>query len=209
MTAVGGSGRVVVPPVDSGRGFTVREVTPADFAEARAVIVRVLDEDLKTGYRPEIHWDIDDMQGSYLDNRRQALFVAVDRASGLVVGTIAVRTDGPTSPPHPRWLAEQYAPDTACQLFRAYIAREHRRRGIARTLVEAARRFIRDEGGYDTIYLHTNPSVPGAEPFWRSMPTREIFDSRREEGAPGTNALHFELKMLPADVTVSSAGPKA
>jgi hypothetical protein len=29
------------------------------------------------------------------------------------------------------------------------------------------------------------------------MPTTEIFDSRREEGAPGTNALHFELAMLP------------
>lgn len=197
--------RVVVPPIDTGRGFTVREVTPSDFAEARAVIMRVLEEDLGTGYMPQYHRDIDDMQGTYLDNRRQALFVAVDHAGGQVIGTIAVRTDGPKSPPHPHWLAERYAPDTACQLFRAYIAREHRRRGVARALVEAARRFIRDEGGYDTIYLHTNPSVPGAEPFWRAMPTREVFDSRREEGAPGTNALHFELEMLPVDVTASAA----
>lgn len=205
MNANSTATRVVLPPIDTGRGFIVREVTPADFAEARAVIVRVLDEDLKTGYRPEIHWDIDDMQGTYLDNCRQALFVAVDRASGQVIGTISVRTDGPKSPPHPHWLAERYATDTTCQLFRAYIAREHRRRGVARALVEAARRFIRDEGGYDTIYLHTNPSVPGAEPFWRSMPTREIFDSRREEGAPGTNALHFELDMLPAEAPASGA----
>ena len=191
--------RVVVPPINTGRGFIVREVTPTDFAEARAVIVRVLDDDLKSGYRPEIHWDIDDMQATYLDNRRQALFVAVDHESGRIIGTIAVRTDGPKSPPHPGWLAERYAPDTACQLFRAYIASEHRRRGVARALVEAARQFIRDEGGYDTIYLHTNPSVPGAEPFWRAMPTREIFDARREPGATGSNALHFELAMLPPE----------
>ena len=193
--------RVVTTPMDTGRGFTVREVTPSDFAEARSVIVRVLDEDLKTGYLPAHHWDLDDMQGTYLDNRRHALFVAVDHASERIIGTIAVRADGPNSPPHPAWLAERYAPDTACQLFRAYIVREHRRRGVARALVEAARRFIRDEGGYDTIYLHTNPRVPGAEPFWRSMPTTEVFDARREEGAPGSHALHFELAMLP------SAGP--
>ncbi len=199
------SDRVVVPPINTGRGSTVREVTPADFAEARASIVRVLEEDLKTGYMPQCHWDIDDMQGTYLDNRRQAMFVAVDHASHEVIGTIAVRTDGPTSPPHPSWLAERYAPDTACQLFRAYIACEHRRRGVARALVEAARRFIRDEGGYDTIYLHTNPSVPGAEPFWRAMPTTEIFDARREEGAPGSNALHFELEMLPAEAPASTS----
>ena len=201
--------RVVVPPIDSGRGFTVREVTPADFAQARAVIVRVLDEDLQTGYLPQHHWDIDDIQGTYLENRRHALFVAVDHASERMIGTIAVRADGPNSPPHPSWLAERYAGPNVCQLFRAYIAREHRRRGVARPLVEAARRFIRDEGGYDTIYLHTNPRVPGAEPFWRSMPTIEVFDARRQEGAPGSYALHFELAMLPADVPASAAELKA
>src|SRR5688572_15172494 len=146
MSTFSSSRRVVVPPIDTRRGFTVREVAPTDFAEARAVIVRVLDEDLKTGYQPQHHWDIDDIQATYLDNRRNALFVAVDHASGRVVGTIAVRADGPNSPPHPAWLAERYAPDTACQLFRAYIAREQRRRGVGRAAVEAARRFIRDEG---------------------------------------------------------------
>jgi GNAT superfamily N-acetyltransferase len=196
MDSASAATRIEQPPIDIGRGFVVREATARDFADARANIVRVLEEDLGTGYLPEMHWDLDDMQGTYVDNPRQALFVAVDEATGRAIGTIAVRTDGPKSPPHPKWLADRYAPATVAQVFRAYIAREHRRRGVASALVEAARRFIRDEGGYETIYLHTNPSVPGAEPFWRAMPTREIFDSRRDEGAPGTNALHFELEML-------------
>jgi GNAT superfamily N-acetyltransferase len=186
------------PSVVTGRGFVVREVAPADFAEARAHIVRVLDEDLGTGYRPEIHWDLDDMQGVYVDHPRRALFVAVDDASGRIIGTISVREDGPKSPPHPAWLAERYASPAVAQLFRAYIAREHRRRGVAQALVEAARRFVRD-AGYETIYLHTNPAVPGAEAFWRAMETTEVFDARRQEGAPGSNALHFELAMLPPD----------
>lgn len=192
-------------PSPRDRGFTVREVAPADFAEARAHIVRVLDEDLGTGYRPDFHWDLDDMQGTYVDHPRQALFVAMDAASGRIIGTISVREDGPSSPPHPRWLAERYAPPSVAQLFRAYIAREHRRRGVARALVEAARRFVRDAGGYDAIYLHTNPAVPGAEAFWRAMPTTEVFDARRQEGAPGSNALHFELALLPPDAPASGA----
>jgi GNAT superfamily N-acetyltransferase len=138
------------------------------------------------------------MQAVYLDDPRQALFVAVDNESGALAGCIAIRTDGPQSPPHPAWLAERYAPDNVAQVVRAYIAREHRRRGVATALVEAARRFVRDVGDYDVIYLHTNPSVPGAEAFWRRMPTTEVFDSRRQDGAPNTNAVHFELAMLPS-----------
>ena len=191
--------RPVQQPVDSGRGFTVREVTPADCAMVRAHVLRVLDEDLKTGYLPHYHWDLDQMEAVYLDDPRQALFVAVDNETGALAGCIAIRTDGPKSPPHPAWLAERYAPANVAQVLRAYIVKEHRRRGVATALVEAARRFVRAAGSYDTIYLHTNPSVPGAEAFWRRMPTTEIFDSRRQEGAPNTNAVHFELAMLPSD----------
>jgi GNAT superfamily N-acetyltransferase len=208
VTTTSQHARPYVPPFTTGRGFTVREAAAEDYPAARACIMRVLDEDLKTGYVARSHYDLDDMQGVYFDNPRQALFVAVDDASGEIVGTMAVRTEGPNSPPHPQWLAERYAPDNVCQLMRAYITREHRRRGIARALVEAARQFVRAEGGYDTIYLHTNPAVPGAEAFWRAMPTREIFDSRREPGAPTTNALHFELELLPPLPSEQGDGPQ-
>ena len=43
----------------------------------------------------------------------------------------------------------------------------------------------------------------------KSVRGREIFDSRRDEGAPGTNALHFELEMLPVEATASPIGPRA
>ena len=69
------------------------------------------------------------------------------------------------------WLAERYNGPTIAQLLRVYIARSHRRRGVARGLVTSARHFVASAGGYETIYLHTNASVPGAEAFWRAMPT--------------------------------------
>lgn len=181
------------PTTHSTGGFTVREARPEDLAQATALITRVLAEDLGISpLRPEIHFDVIDPRRTYLDNPRHALFIAVDDTSGEVIGTTGVRAGGPKSPPHPRWLADKYDPVTTAQLYRVYIHPEHRRRGAARHLVEAARRFIAAEGGYAVIYLHTDPvTVPAAEPFWRSMPATEIYDARGK-GEP-SHALHFEL----------------
>ncbi len=177
-------------------GYTVRRAAPEDLERVAAHIRRVTQEDLAYGDRPEWYWDVADLRGTYLDNPRHALFVAVDHADGALIGTTAVHSRGPKSPPHPQWLAERYAGPESAQLMRVYIARGHRRRGAARALVEAARRFVAGEGGYRTIYLHTDPlRYPDAERFWRAMPTREIYDARGR-GEP-SQALHFELD-LPA-----------
>lgn len=177
-------------------GFTVREARLGDLSGAVALIRRVLRDDLGVSYNPAWHAELDDPQRVYLDNPRHALFVALDDVTGEVIGTTALRATGPRSPPRPRWLAERYGtPDTA-QLFRVCIAPAARRRGVARVLVEAARRFVATEGGYRTIYLHTDPRVPGAEAFWRAMPTTELYDARRDSNPAGAH--HFEPR-LPAD----------
>jgi ribosomal protein S18 acetylase RimI-like enzyme len=121
---------------------------------------------------------------------RGALWVAVDDATGEIVGTGGVRRGGPKSPPE---MAAQYDPDRTAQVVRVYVDRAHRRRGIARTLVELARRFAAADGGYDVICLHTDVRAPGAEAFWRSMPTTLVYDPQGQgEGAYGST-LHFEL----------------
>ena len=177
---------------DNTPGYQVRFALPDDLESARATMLRVLDEDLKTGFVPKWHADLDRLNEVYLESPRNALFVAVDDISGQTVGTCAVRPGGPWSPPHPAWLAEKYDNDETAQIFRVYIAREHRRRGAARALVNAAARWIATEPGYRVIYLHTNPTVPGAEAFWRSMPTTEIYDDRGTRSDGGA-AVHFEL----------------
>ncbi len=45
------------------------------------------------------------------------------------------------------------------------VARKYRRHGVARALVEAARRFVDSEGGYAAIYQHTDTPVAGAMEF--------------------------------------------
>jgi GNAT superfamily N-acetyltransferase len=173
----------------------LRRVQMSDFAAVREHVLRVSRDDIGFEYRPEWHWDVDDLQGTYVDNPRHALFVAIEADTGTLLGTTSIVNVGPKSPPHPEWLAERYnAPDVA-QLLRVYIVRQARRRGIARALVAEARQFTADEGGYRTLYLHTNASVPGAEAFWRAMPTTEIYDGRGNRDGY-SEALHFELAML-------------
>ncbi|MCG8351358.1 MAG: GNAT family N-acetyltransferase [Chloroflexales bacterium] len=77
------------------------------------------------------------------------------------------------------------------------LDRDHRRHGLARQLVAHVQQFVANEGGYDVLYLHTNPRVPGAEAFWRSLPTRLVYDDRTEGGkivkGLRMETLHFEL----------------
>lgn len=187
-----------------GGGFTVRRAQPRDLPGARDVLLRVVELDMG-GFNPVNHRDVYDLQGAYLDNPRHGLWVAVDDEAGEVLGTAGIKPGGPSSPPHPRWLADRYDPHTTAQLHRVYIAPEHRRRGIAAALVEAARRFVAAEGNYQVICLHTRASVPGSNAFWRAMPTTEIYDGSGTGGP--IESVHFELAMPDAEDTRPSSGP--
>jgi GNAT superfamily N-acetyltransferase len=173
-----------------GNGFSARPAQPDDLPAARELIMRVITEDLGYGYNPQWHWDVDDLGGVYLDDPRHALWVAVDDATGRIVGTGGIRRGGPRSPPH---VAARYDRDRTAQVVRVYVDRAHRRRGIARTLVELARRFAAADSGYDVICLHTDIRAPGAEAFWRSMPTTVVHDPQGQGEGMQASTLHLEL----------------
>ena len=165
---------------------TVSQAGEDDVTAARRVMRRVVEEDLG-GYEPRWHRDVDDPAAAYLRPGRSALFLA--RLDGEVVGTAAVWPCRLQSPPNPGWLADRYADPAVCELRRVWVVAEARRRGAARALVRAAAGWATTTGGYRTVYLHTDAGVPGAEPFWRSMPTVEVHDDR---SGPG-KCVHFEL----------------
>ncbi|RRO17086.1 GNAT family N-acetyltransferase [Saccharopolyspora rhizosphaerae] len=140
------------------------------------------------GYVPAWHADVIDLERTYFTTPGQALFVAA--LDDEVVGTTAVRASGPQSPPHPEWIAERYGRPGTAQIFRTYVNAGHRRNGLARALVNRSCEFIGETGCYDTIYLHTNPAVEGAEPFWRSV-AEEVYDARADGSY--SPAIHFEI----------------
>jgi GNAT superfamily N-acetyltransferase len=148
--------------------------------------------DLKSGYVPRWHADIIDLDGSYLRPGRRTLLVVED-ARGEIVATGAVRDQGPAAPPNPDWVATRFPSGTTAQLCRIYVRPEHRRHGLARALVRELCDFVARTGGYEAIYLHTDPAVPGAEPFWRSLAV-EVCDERQLPGG-GQGIVHFELPL--------------
>ncbi|MCF2437285.1 hypothetical protein LV779_37450 [Streptomyces thinghirensis] len=53
---------------------------------------------------------------------------------------------------------------------------------MARQLVDELLAFAAADGGYRAVYLHTDPAVTGAEPFWRSL-AKIVHDERADAGA--------------------------
>lgn len=178
--------------------YSITRATQALHLEgARRVVLDVARRDLGYGYVPEWHWDLDDLEGVYVRNPRQAMFVAMHGEQ--VVGTCALRMGGPASPPHPAWLAERYSdPQQVAQLLRLAVLPEHRRKGLARELVGRVWEFAAADARTTMLCLHTNAKVQGAEDFWRSLPVSEIHDARiGEKPEPDSRfeTIHFELEL--------------
>lgn len=146
--------------------------------------------DFGTGYVPRWHGDIIDPAGAYLTPARHTLLVARAPQDGAVVATAALDSRGPVHPPNPRQVADRYPSGETAQLRRVYVRPEHRRRGLARRLVDELLAFAAADGGYRAVYLHTDPAVPGAEPFWRSI-GKVVYDEREDPG--GNGVVHFEI----------------
>ncbi|MFD7256448.1 GNAT family N-acetyltransferase [Streptomyces sp. NPDC059874] len=172
--------------------YQVRHAGPEDVRGARSVMLDTFYREFDYGYVPEWHADVVDIRGTYLDDPRHALVVAV--RDDEVVGTCAVHSRGPAHPPHPRWLAERYPSGRTAQLLRVYVRPEHRRHGLARAMVRAACAFAAGVPGYETVYLHTNVDIPGAEGFWRSLAT-EVCDARTTGEHGGYGTVHFEIPL--------------
>jgi len=166
----------------------IRELTADDVPRAREVMLDTVREDFGDEYDPVVHADIDDMVEWYLAPAGPFMLVAEDE-TGEIVATAGIRggalKEG-LSPPH---LVERYRDGRTGQLVRVYVARSHRRLGIARQLVQAVLDRARREGHYDTIALHTFPHSPGALPFWLSLGSVVVED----DTAGVSRALFMEI----------------
>ncbi|MET7440307.1 GNAT family N-acetyltransferase [Streptomyces sp. NPDC005496] len=171
------------------RVYCIRAATSGDLDAARGVMLDTVYRDFGSGYVPRWHGDIIDLDGAYVAPARHTLLVAVHERDG-VVATAALDARGPVHPPNPLSLAERYPSGETAQLRRVYVRPGHRRRGLARRLVAGLLDFAAAEGGYRAVYLHTDPAVPGAERFWRSL-GQVVCDER--DLPDGQGIVHFEI----------------
>lgn len=172
--------------------YTVREPRTDELAATRALMIEVIARDYGYDYRCQWHDDVDDLAGFYLAHPRQTLLVAVDDMSGQILGTAGVRVLRATAPPHPPEIVARYDRERTAELTRVFVRTDARRRGIGRALVEAARRWVAEDGGYALIQFHSRTAVE----FWRALPATETLDNRRPSGdGPATGQVYFELPL--------------
>jgi GNAT superfamily N-acetyltransferase len=170
-------------------GISIRELTEADIPAAQAIMMRSVTEDFGEPYDPVIHADIDDLARWYLKPDGPFMLVAEDSATGEVIATCGIRGGALKEGLSPQHLVERYRDGHTGQLVRVYVLKEHRRRHIARAMVQAVLNRARQEGHYDTIALHTYPHSPGALPFWQSLGCDVVLD----DVGGMTRAVFFEL----------------
>ena len=172
-------------------GVLIRALTKADIPAAQAVMMRSVIEDFGAEYDPVVHADIDDIPGWYVEPRGPFLLVAEDTATSEVIATCGIRGGALKEGLSPQHLVDRYRDGHTGQLVRVYVLKEHRRRHIARALVQAVLDRTRQEGHYDTVALHTYPHSPGALAFWQSLGCDLV-----EDDVDGmTRAVFFELSL--------------
>ena len=170
-------------------GFLIGPL-PAEYrAQARAVMMRSVTDDLGLRYDCHLHRDIDDLDGTYPGTGGPFMLVAVDPDTETVLATGGVR-DGQLNPDHcPEHLVQRYADGRTGQIVRVYTLRAHRRQGIARAVVASIFERVQNSGSYDRLALHTVHSSPGAVPFWQAMGFVIVAD---DSGGP-SQAVFMEL----------------
>ena len=118
--------------------WTIRPFTPGDQAAARRLIVAGLGEHF--GYIDEtLNPDLDDIAASYDPERGNVFLIA--EMDGVVVGTAALTTEARDSP--------------TGFIVRVSVHPQHRRRGIARVLVERLI-ALADERKLELLAVETN-----------------------------------------------------
>lgn len=130
-------------------GVEIRDFAPSDREETRDLILRGLRERWGADFDPSFNSDLDDMGASYLATGGQVI-VAIDGRTIVGTGTLMVEPG-----------------DRVVRLVRMSTDPQHRRRGIARGIVDELIRRART-GDYDHMLVETDTPWTSAVRLYQS-----------------------------------------
>lgn len=136
--------------------------------QVRAFCLKIIKEVYGYDYRADWHADLDNLlikDNEYSQKQNGAFFVALDNKK--IVGTIGIKSL--VSKPALLQKFPHYGDGKKVgSMWRAYVDKDYRGKGIGRKLVELAEKFAK-KTGYPKIYLHTSMSNPDALAFWQKQ----------------------------------------
>lgn len=154
--------------------FKVKELEKEHISpyNVKKYLFDMIQEEFGYGYIPKYHQDINDLEIYYIKPEKNNFFLAINQESQKLIGTIGIRA-------YDRNFArfkEVYTPEKTASIWRVFISKPWRRKGVGSTLVHISEEFCRKKG-YHNVYLHTHKIIPGSLNFWLKNGYRIVEDT--------------------------------
>lgn len=164
------------------QSYTIKRVQEDDSQQIIAFMMRIRKEVFPMLSEDPPPPDLLYFDKHYIQRDNSAVFAAFAQ-DGTVLGTIGI------TPYDGRFidLARFYNSVHTAEIVKCYIDANYRRSGIGTALLNKALSFC-SSVGYQKVYLHTHPFLPGALPFWRA----KGFEDRLIEDDPVWNTIHMD-----------------
>ncbi|MEK4300105.1 GNAT family N-acetyltransferase [Oceanobacillus sp. FSL W8-0428] len=165
--------------------YSIKQVETKEAAQVAEFMKSIRKELFPMLNHNQLPADLVHVHTYYLGRNDSALFAAISE-EGEVLGTIGYL-------PYDNrfeYLQDYYAQIQTTELVRCYIDPGYRRLGIGSALYKTALKSI-CAAGYEKIYLHTHPFLPGGVPFWKALG----FEEKLAEPDPIWKTLHMDKKL--------------
>lgn len=129
-------------------------------------------EEYGLNYTPEYHNDIKYLNEFYINPKRNNFYIATDTQNNKIIGTLGVREYDANCKNFPN----SYCRQKTASLYRVFVDKNYRRKGVASNLVNVAEEFCYKKN-FNEIYLHTQKFVNGVLSFWTNLDFQIRFDS--------------------------------
>lgn len=158
---------------------------PDEIENVQEFLFEQIRKEFHYGYIPEYHQDIMDMVNYYISPCRNNFFVAYDKETKKIIGTIGLRSYDKNFDE----FKDRYNKNNTSSIWRLFVDKEYRRCGLASSLVKMVETFAYD-AHYNNIYLHTHKNLDAALIFWKKMGFKITIDTNDK-----LQTVHMEKKI--------------
>ena len=158
--------------------------------ETKDFLFKMIKEEYNTNYIPEYHYDIKNLENTYINPKKNTFFIAKDKDTKKIIGTIAIRRYDKNF----KELSKNYNKEETASIWRLFVDKKYRRKGIATALVKKAEKFANNQE-FKEIYLHTHKNINGALDFWLNQEYEIVLDTNNE-----LKTVHMEKNIFPSKI---------
>lgn len=146
---------------------------PQYINKTKIFLMKMIKSEYGYDYIESYHKDIKNLKETYLTPKNN--FYIILNKSEQIIGSIGIRGYDKEF----KEFENIYKKDDTSSIWRMFINKNYRRKGLGSTLVKIVEKFSKEEN-YNKIYLHTHRTVKGALSFWESLDYKITLDTHNE-----------------------------